>query len=650
MPRFSRLISVIALVCTASAALAHGGTYQPPPDPPPKPPYKPPRDTSGQIPPGSREPSDPPPPSEQPPATPPTIPSDSPKPPVTPGGDADPPTTPGGDVNPPTTPPSTTPPAGGPGADPSTGGTGVPFGPVTGSRPAATASAPSADHWSRWWYANRAFLVDLDARAARGVALTPGSHEAGDDTLWRAELVQALARTVDDDDEDIASGAIIALGKSGDSSQADTLARVLLDSRRRQSVRESAALALGLLPATGDETESTRQALEEVARSDDEAPRLRGCAVYGLGMRGEITSLPFLVETVRTRDGGWDVPAAGLTALGLSRQPMVRADLESALESDRRGRQRESILRVYAAHGLSAMGDPKAIPALREAAEDKDENVRRAAVLALGALSNEADDATVELLARLLVRDRDRATRNMAALSLARTGHARVEALLRRDYDKGDSQHKPFAALALGLLARRNGSPDMVKPLVRDFEERANADLRGALALAIGLGRCEAGAPALRNVVSARGDAELRAHAALALGLMGDRFGGPAVLRPLLADAKDDVLRREAALALGLIGDREAVRLLVDTVENGNTVFVRGSAAMALGRIGGREAGDALTALLADTKRPAIGRAMAAVGIGMLLDRNAGRGLARIGTDLNWYLQTDSVAEVLTIL
>jgi hypothetical protein len=122
------------------------------------------------------------------------------------------------------------------------------------------------------------------------------------------------------------------------------------------------------------------------------------------------------------------------------------------------------------------------------------------------------------------------------------------------------------------------------------------------------------------------------------------------VLRPVLTDTHDDALRREAALALGLIGDREALHVLADTVENGDTVFLRGSAALALGRIGGREAGTALLTLLENRKRPAIGRAMAAVGIGMLLDRTEGRGLARIGSDLNWYLQTAAVAEVLTIL
>jgi hypothetical protein len=43
-------------------------------------------------------------------------------------------------------------------------------------------------------------------------------------------------------------------------------------------------------------------------------------------------------------------------------------------------------------------------------------------------------------------------------------------------------------------------------------------------------------------------------------------------------------------------------------------------------------------------------RAFGIVGIGLILDRSQGRGLARVGADLDWYLQSPSVTEILTIL
>ena len=54
--------------------------------------------------------------------------------------------------------------------------------------------------------------------------------------------------------------------------------------------------------------------------------------------------------------------------------------------------------------------------------------------------------------------------------------------------------------------------------------------------------------------------------------------------------------------------------------------------------------------LLEDERQPGLARGMAAVGLGLVLDRSEGRGLARVGSDLNWYVLTPTVQEILTIL
>ncbi len=85
-------------------------------------------------------------------------------------------------------------------------------------------------------------------------------------------------------------------------------------------------------------------------------------------------------------------------------------------------------------------------------------------------------------------------------------------------------------------------------------------------------------------------------------------------------------------------------------LEKGGSVYAQGSAAVALGRIGGGEAARALVMLLEDERQPGLARGMAAVGLGLVLDRSEGRGLARVGSDLNWYVLTPTVQEILTIL
>jgi len=140
---------------------------------------------------------------------------------------------------------------------------------------------------------------------------TPSAAKAPKAELWRAEAQQALTIALNDADDDIASGAAIALGMAGDPGDAAPLVSLVLDVRRGQQVREGAALALGFLPVEqgGD---ATRQALEAVASDDHSPERLRGFSVYALGLRGEIvaTDITRSSPAFHTADAGVIVPKA----------------------------------------------------------------------------------------------------------------------------------------------------------------------------------------------------------------------------------------------------------------------------------------------------------------------------------------------------
>ncbi len=641
MARSIAWIATLTVALSAGAAYAHGGAYQPPP------PRFPP---GGAVPPGSRLGG-------------PTTPSGNPGPgPTTGGGTVGGPTTGSKDVG-----------GGGPGKGPTTGGGGTPTpatggpttgnggvgGPTTGGGPLRPApkrysgAGIGSDHWTRWWYPNRRHILRWSARVADRAArdATPsGDRARGEGGLWRAEVQAALHGVLGSRNEDLASGAIVALGKLGDMSDAPVLVGLMDDDARQQPVREAAALALGLLPPTGVAARDARMALERLVRDEGEPDRLRAVAVYALGMRGEAASVPLLIAQAHAGSPTWDVPAAAVAALGMVGVDLVQPDLVELLEGPRRRKRQESVRRVYAAQALTALPTAGTLEALRTAAQDSDENVRRAAVLALGATAAADDDATLDVLVRVLYRDKDNACRHVAAIALGRIGHERAEAALRHAYLKGDSLLQPFAALGLGLYARHDGRSGAADVVLADLERRANAELRGALAVAVGLSGNSAGAPILRELASDRGDPALRGHAAIALGLLDDRAEGAPILRGLLTEVHDPTVQREVALALGMLGDRDATRLLVGLVEDGGSVYVQGSAAMALGRIGGEEGGRALLALLQDESRPDVARAMAAVGLGLVLDRSEGRRIAAIGADLNWYLFTPTVHELLTIL
>ncbi len=287
---------------------------------------------------------------------------------------------------------------------------------------------------------------------------------------------------------------------------------------------------------------------------------------------------------------------------------------------------------------------------MREAARDSDKDVRRAAVLALGSVADADDDATMDTLVRVLYRDKDDACQHVAAIAIGRIGHDRGESALKHAYTKGNRVMQPFAAIGLGLYSRHEGKARASALILRELKDRANADLRASLAIAVGLSGNQNGAPVLREIAADRGNPALRGHAAIAIGLLGDGALGAPILRKMLVDVKSPDVQREVALGLGMLGDREAVKLLIGLVEDGGSVYVQGSAAMALGRIGGAEAGAALLGLLRDENRPDVARAMAGVGLGLVLDRSEGKRLASIGADPNWYLFTPTVHELLTIL
>ncbi len=606
----------VFLLCFAltGQAHAHGGAYQPPPKPVPgRPDPGPGTGGGGGLPHGG-------------------------------GSDDRGPITgrPGGSVGAPSTPPGTT---GGP-APP----TSLPGSARRNGVGLSVVDFNSVE-WARWWFANRMRLIGQPLRAGPDMRdVTPSARDLRADRMWRAEAQSVLHEALADEHRSIASAAAIALGKSGDATESESLLPVLKDQDRHITVREAAALGLGLLPVEDGAARSrVRVALEVVAQDNRESDRLRSMALYALGMRGDLAAVPVILTAATGGGRTWDVPAAGVAALGLTRCDLTIPDLVELLEGPRRRKSREAVRRAYAAHALALIGDPAVAPALRRAALGKEEHAKRAATLALGAVATPEDSKSIDVLVHNVHRSRDDATRGMALLSLGRVGGKRARDALRWAYLKGGKSLRPFGAIGLGLLARHPGFESVTGLLLHDLEHRKDPERLAAICVAIGLAGEGRAAEDLRRLVGEQRHTALQAHAAFALGLVGDRKKGAPLLRQVLRDTHDEHLRREAAMALGLMRDREAVGILAEMVRTEDVAYVQGSAALALGRIGGPEAADELMELAREKDGPRMARAMGVVGLGLLLDRQEGAQLAAIGADLSWYLFTPTVLEILTI-
>jgi HEAT repeat protein len=174
---------------------------------------------------------------------------------------------------------------------------------------------------------------------------------------------------------------------------------------------------------------------------------------------------------------------------------------------------RRSAEQIEAAKQLAGLGKEgsAAVPALIAALEDKDPQVRREVVLALGRMG---DRRALDDLARVLSDDREAPVRDVAVNAVAAIDDPRAGGCLVRALSDDDCVVRASAAFELG--------------------NRADASAFGALVAALS-DECQ----------------HVRRHAALALGVLRDERALPHVA-PLLDD-RDEKVRDAAAGALSHI-------------------------------------------------------------------------------------------------
>jgi Mg-chelatase subunit ChlD len=578
------------------------------------------------IPPDSREPHDPPPP----PSGHPTTPGGDTGGPTTGGGDMGPPATGGhggsyrgpvGEVPPDSREPSDPPPAAvGGAAGPKTGGAG---------RPSSARKHPGYSWWRFWWETHRASLYRIDRRAApslsdevrdqvvlsalRDVALDSRTHFAlrresqralalwGDDSPDVRELAVRMLEGKPRDGEPAfhrvndESAPLLFLNERLDGADRARLLSVLEDPRRdRTFVRPYAALVLGL--GGPDPSGDTMKAL--IAASTDSHPRgalLRPSAILALGLLGDQRAIPVLAAMLDDPLLAQLDRAYVVEALGRLRAQDLLPELLAALENRR-------------TDTLTRRSLPGAVARIAVAA---DPSSHRKAVATLG---------------RVAQRDKDTSVRQLACIAMARiaadTGvaeRARQSAVksLRYVREKGKprSNLRPYAELGLALVARI-GDEQALEELALGNELDApdlQASWLAAQAVAgddtsaahwVALARDRGEDPHLREIAL-----DALAYAAVVVDVEPLRWS--------LATASDDAERARLCIALAAHGDTKAREQLLTLVEGGEAserVFEM------LGRVGGDAEARRLASVVLDEGRVYSDwtRAMAARALGRM--------------------------------
>lgn len=253
---------------------------------------------------------------------------------------------------------------------------------------------------------------------------------------------------------------------------------------------------------------------------------------------------------------------------------------------------RKSYVRQNASWALGLLADKTGLQPLTKLLDDKDDEVRREAILAIKRLSNscplnsEEKEIITSKLINILTRDKNRDVRFDAARTIGDMEQGQEETITKLiNVLQNDSDWKVKSA-CVGALGR-TGDKSVVGPLSKILVSDSQVDAswtrnHAAWALA------EVGIDAINSLVAALDDNEdtTRRRARWALANIG-RSAAPALILALKDSNKS--VRESAALTLGWIMDDYAVKALIWSLKD-NDPDVKKAAAWALGRLGNKNA------------------------------------------------------------
>lgn len=484
-----------------------------------------------------------------------------------------------------------------------------------------TLTTESDDGWWLWWEYNKMEFLRPNRLGMWGFPATGQDAEGelkASSSVARARLEPMLLEAVSDPDPAIRSAAAIAFSRISGGESVDALLRLLGDPS--EEVRERAILALG---ATG--SDKAVQPLISMAR--DGTP----------------------VENSKERVSPYARPLA-IVALALGRRAGFHSDLDAGVAKIVRaqtGSDREPVVAAaliyqalvpcpeFARLALDIVDDTTLSPAVRcraveSLSHSSDSGVpgrlvklltgprldlRRSAALALGSVR---DSEALPALQVAFGTEPEPLTRGFILVSIGRQGGSKARDLLLKVAKEGEPTMRPWAALALGILARPAGDPDAAKA-IRDAASRDKShDNSAAYWIAGGLAHDDLSLPTVRDGLVHAADPRQRMYASTALALLGGDDAEQALRARLDAD-DSPLVRASIAAALGYLGRREDATALASTIQKLREPGLQGLTATALSFHGSIEAFLALSEYSRSTSGPTVRRAAAIEGLGMML-------------------------------
>ncbi|MEL6712699.1 MAG: HEAT repeat domain-containing protein [Planctomycetota bacterium] len=534
-----------------------------------------------------------------------------------------------------------------PGAAPAAPGAS---GPTTGAGPDLGADLSL---WDFWWGFNKEPYLNLRARVravgvqsgsddlflGRGTQLkTQGSLRPTQDQI-RNEVVPALKWALENEEQnDIITGALIALAKIGDVSDADGKSEFVeiisgFLKSPEQEISETAALALGILADDRAVPNLVGLMLDDKtgrALIERDVPfRTRTFAAYGLGLVGYTTATNEMRQTISEHIVDFlqgpslaqpDMKVGAVQAIGL-----IPLDWDSTIEAEENSNAAYVANRRALLEYLYMKTDP-----VKRGAEGgfDDHRVRAQTPVAIARLMTNGEEVPedldelrgkiVERFIKLANNRQERVeVRQSATIALGMIGDAGdsktnktiFKALEKIAKDSPDPQSEFFGVMAIAQMGSRKGAGDDPRALQEDAEDFLTK------ALAQGKGQK---APWSALALGVFGNALIENDGAISTSLKS-------AIREKFSRKKSPVERGAYAVALGLIKDGSSEELLLDALEKigSGQDEVRGHICVGLGLMEATTANEKLNDLVKNSKyRPDLLKS-AAIGLGLLGDKSA---------------------------
>ncbi len=290
--------------------------------------------------------------------------------------------------------------------------------------------------------------------------------------------------------------------------------------------------------------------------------------------------------------------------------------------------------------------------------------LRQSASLAFGMIGDLDDDDSDKLIRKNLdeaTGNADAQVKNFSLLALGQvgghpgTGDKRLDGapeirkILQTHLSKGKTQMKPWAGLAIGVMERgmadknerqSNDSLNALRSSLKDTKTKIEV---GAYAIACGIAGDTDAEKILLDKLDTMADDEVRGQLAIGLGLMNSSAAIVPIQEVVEKAKYRGELLKQAAISLGLLGDKELVGKLVVMLAEAKTLTTQAAIASALGFIGDTKSVDPLVTMLDDQSLTGAARGFAAVALGIVADKEPLPWNAKFSVDINYRANTTTL-------